>query len=319
MGNGENLSMKTRIWVGLITLYLVWGGTYLAIRFAIETMPPFLMAGSRFFLAGLLFYSISRLRGATRPTSSEWKAAAIIGLLLITVANGCLTLAEKRVASGVASLVIATVPFWMILIDAILVGSFRLSLLELAGLLTGFVGIVFLIGPALVDLKSESLNLTGLALLLSSAISIAVGAIYNREAGLPESNQLAAGMELLGGASAMLLIGLLLGEVGELNLAAVSSRSWTAYIYLLLFGSITGYGTFIWLLRVAPTPLVSTYAYVNPLVALLLGTMIGREPLNARIIISAAAIIGSIFLINLGRARASKASLEITAPLPAED
>jgi drug/metabolite transporter (DMT)-like permease len=191
--------------------------------------------------------------------------------------------------------------------------------LEFAGLLIGFTGIILLIGPALIDLESESLDPLGFGLLIASAISIAVGGIYNREANLPESNQLAAGMELFAGASAMLIIGLFLGEVGDLNLAIVSQRSWMAYIYLLVFGSIVGYGTFIWLLRVAPTPLVSTYAYVNPLIALLLGTLIGREPLNARIMISAAAIIGSIILINLGRARTSKMNLETTPPLPVED
>ncbi len=311
--------MKAKTWTGLITLYLVWGGTYLAIRFAIETMPPFLMAGSRFFLAGLLFYSLVRLRGSASPTRVQWRAAAIIGLLLVTVANGCLTLAEKRVASGVASLVIATVPLWMVLVDTILARSFRLSMLELAGLLVGFTGIILLIGPALADLNSESLDPAGLLLLLVSAISIAVGSIYNRDASLPQSSQLAAGMELLAGGAAMLLIGFLLGEISSLNLEDISAISWAAYIYLLIFGSIIGYSTFIWLLRAAPTPLVSTYAYVNPLVALTLGTLIGREPLNTRIIFSAAAIIGSVILINLGRARTSKTNLEITAPLPAED
>jgi drug/metabolite transporter (DMT)-like permease len=169
------------------------------------------------------------------------------------------------------------------------------------GVLIGFCGILILIGPALTDLNSGYLDPAGVVVLLLAAIAMAAGSIYNREASLPPSLHQGIGMELIVGAGVMLLAGLLVGELVNFDIGLVSARSWISFYYLLIFGSITGYGVYIWLLRVAPTPLVSTTSFVNPLVALFVGTLIGREPLTPRIFLSSMIIIGSVILINIGQ------------------
>jgi drug/metabolite transporter (DMT)-like permease len=298
--------MKTRIWTGLITVYVVWGITYLGIRYAIETMPPLIMAGSRFFLGGILFYAFSRIKGASPPTRKEWRAAGVVGILIIAGGTGSLTWAEQRVASGVASLIIATVPLWMLIIDMLLSRSIKFNLFNIIGVLIGFSGILVLIGPAITDLNSNYIDPVGVVVLLLAAISIASGSIYNRGASLPTSLRQGIGMEMMVGAGVLLLVGTMVGELESFNIGNVSARSWTAYFYLLIFGSIIGYGIYIWLLRVAPTPLVSTYAFMNPLVALLVGTLVGHEPLTTRIILSGLVIISSVILINIGGSISSK-------------
>ncbi len=311
--------MKTRIWAGLVTVYIVWGITYLGIRFAIETMPPFFMTGTKFLIAGALFYGFSRIKGAPPPTGKEWREAAVVGILLLAVGNGGLTWAEHRVASGVASLVIATVPLWMLIIDMIFSRSRKLNAFHIIGVLIGFSGILILIGPALTDLNSGYLDPAGVVVLLLAAISMASGSIYNRGASLPSSLQQGIGMELIVGAGIMLIAGLLMGELVNFDIGVVSARSWVSYFYLLIFGSIIGFGVYIWLLRVAPTPLVSTTSFVNPLVALFMGTLIGREPLTPRIFLSSMIIIGSVVLINIGQSISSKSGVKVAYSPTSED
>lgn len=311
--------MKPRMWVGLITLYIVWGGTYLAIRFAIETMPPLLMAGSRFLLAGLMFYAYSRFIGAAPPTKREWVISAVIGILLISVGNGSLTWAEQRVASGIASLVYATIPLWILVIDMLISRTIKISAYEIFGVVGGVIGIIILIGPALADIQNDTIDLFGLIVLLLAAIGIASGSIVNREAKLPASLRMGTGMQLISGAMVMLIFGLLAGELGSLDFAEISTKSLISYLYLLIFGSTVGYGVFIWLLREAPTPLVSTYAFVNPMVALLLGTIFAHEPFSSRIMLSSAIIIGSVILINIGQSISSRSQVRVAYSPRAED
>jgi drug/metabolite transporter (DMT)-like permease len=287
------------IWAALIAIYIVWGSTYLAIRFAVETMPPFLAAGFRFLIAGAVLYAFRRLRGDPTPLRIEWRSAAIAGLFLLVGGNGGVMWAEQRVASGIASLMIASVPLWMALLDSLRPGGRRPNSWVVVGVLAGFAGILVLIGPAqLIGIEGE-VDLLGALVLLLAAFFWAVGSLYNRGARLPDSPLLATGMEMLVGSLGLLILGSVTGEWGQLDIAAISTRSWLGFAFLVVFGSWVGFASYIWLLRVAPTMLVSTYAYVNPLVAILLGSLLAGEELTARVLLAAVFILGSVVLITL--------------------
>lgn len=285
------------IWAGLIAIYIVWGSTYLAILFVVETMPPFLAAGFRFLIAGGVLYAFRRLRGDKAPRRIEWRSAAIVGLFLLVGGNGGVMWAEQRVASGIAALMIASVPLWMALLDSTRPGGHRPDGWVVVGILVGFAGILVLIGPAqLLGMQGE-VDQAGVLVLLVAAFSWAVGSLYNRGADLPKSPLLGTGMEMLLGGFGLLVLGTVSGEWAQLDLATVSLRSWLGFAYLVVFGSWVGFASYIWLLRVAPTMLVSTYAYVNPLVAILLGSLLAGEQLTPRILIAALFILGSVILI----------------------
>lgn len=287
------------IWAALIAIYIVWGSTYLAIRFAVETMPPFLAAGFRFLIAGAVLYAFRRLRGDPTPLRIEWRSAAIVGLFLLVGGNGGVMWAEQRVASGIASLMIASVPLWMALLDSLRPGGRRPNSWVVVGVLAGFAGILVLIGPAqLIGIEGE-VDLLGALVLLLAAFFWAVGSLYNRGARLPDSPLLATGMEMLVGSLGLLILGSVTGEWGQLDITAISTRSWLGFAFLVVFGSWVGFASYIWLLRVAPTMLVSTYAYVNPLVAILLGSLLAGEELTARVLLAAVFILGSVVLITL--------------------
>jgi drug/metabolite transporter (DMT)-like permease len=296
------------IWAGLIAIYIVWGSTYLAILFVVETMPPFLAAGFRFLIAGAVLYAFTRLRGDRAPRRIEWRSAAIVGLFLLVGGNGGLMWAEQRVASGIAALMIASVPLWMALLDSARPGGRRPNGWIVVGILVGFVGILVLIGPAqLLGIEGE-IDLLGLSVLLLAAFSWAVGSLYNRGAKLPDSPLLGTGMEMLLGSLGLLLLGTVTGEWGRLDLASISTRSWLGFAYLVVFGSWVGFVSYTWLLRVAPTMLVSTYAYVNPLVAIMLGSLLAGEELTTRVLLAALFILGSVIVITLKQPVTSKSA-----------
>ena len=295
------MSQRLKIWIALLTIYLVWGSTYLAIRFAVETLPPFLMAGTRFLLAGLILYAWRRLSGDPAPTRGQWLRASIVGLLMLLGGNGLLSLAEQHVASGIAALIIGSVPLWMTTIEALRPGGARPSILGILGLVIGFGGIALLVAPSLLSgdpLQSQPL---GILMLLFASLFWSLGSIYSRTAKLPDSTLLSTAMEMLAGAAGLYLVGTFLGDWGRLELAEVTRRSWLSLLYLVAFGSMIGFTAYAWLLRAAPVSLVATYAYVNPLVAILLGSLLAQESLTAHELLAAAIIIGSVVLINASR------------------
>jgi len=288
------------IWSALIVVYLIWGSTYLAIRFAVQTTPPFLMAAVRFIVSGGFLYALRRFRGDPQPKTREWRSAAIIGSFLLLGGNGGVVWAEQFVTSSLAALLVATIPLWMVLIDAFRPTGHRPGLISLAGILIGFGGVVLLIGSAASGADTRSL--VGAGVLVLASLSWAMGSLYGRNARLPASQLLATGMEMLAGGAALMLAAIVLGEWSSFELVAVSRRSALALVYLTVIGSIA-FVAYVWLLRVAPTPLVATYAYVNPLVAVLLGYFLAQEPMTLRTLLAAALIIGSVVLVSVPQRR----------------
>lgn len=301
------------IWAALSTIYVVWGSTYLAIRFGVEGLPPFLMAAARFLFAGGVLYALRRLRGDPAPAARQWRSAAVIGAFLLVGGNGCVVWAEQRVPSGVASLIVATAPLWMVLIDLLGRGSRRPTVWTLLGVLLGLFGIIVLVGPQQLIGHAGSMDLLGAGVVTLGSLLWSIGSLYSRRAELPASPLLGTSMEMLLGGAGLLLLGTLAGDWGRLNLAAVPARSWASLAYLIVLGSWVGFSTYTWLLRVAPTPLVSTYAYVNPLVAVALGYLLGGEELSPRILLATAIIVAAVALTTVLRPAERRVRAESSA------
>jgi drug/metabolite transporter (DMT)-like permease len=281
-------------------IYVVWGSTYLAIRFAIETVPPFLMAGFRFVVAGVLLYGWARWRGAARPTAGHWGAAAVVGALLLLGGNGAVVWAEQRVPSGVTALLVAMVPLYMVVIEWARPGGLRPTPAVAGGVLLGLAGLVLLVGPEQI-LGGSHVDHAGALALAFGCLTWSLGSVYSRHAPLPASPQLATAMEMLAGGAMLLFAAGLHGDWGRFDLHAVSLRSALAVVYLVVFGSLVAFTAYIWLLRESTPARVSTYAYVNPLVAMLLGWALAGEPLTPRTLVAAAVIVAGVVLITRSR------------------
>lgn len=280
-------------------VYLLWGSTYLAIRFAIETLPPLLMAGVRFLLAGAVLYAFMRLRGQPAPERRHWKSAALIGALLLVGGNGGVTLAERTVPSGVAALLVAMVPLWMVLLEWLRPGGTRPTGRVMVGLAVGFAGMVILVGPSELA-GAGAVDFGGAALVLCGSLAWSIGSIYARRATLPANAFVATGMEMLCGGVLLLVAGAARGELAGLDPAAFTGRSLAAFGYLVVFGSLVGFTAYIWLLGVSSPARVSTYAYVNPVVAVFLGWAMAGEALTARVLVAAAVIVAAVAVITTG-------------------
>jgi drug/metabolite transporter (DMT)-like permease len=283
------------IWSALLVLYLIWGSTYLAIRYAVETLPPFLMAGVRFIVSGGFLYTLRRAGGDPAPQWLEWRNAAIIGIFLLVGGNGGVVWSEQFVPSGLVALLVATVPLWMVLMDMLRPSGQRPGFRAAAGIFIGFGGVTVLVASAVSS--GGTFNFLGTAAVLLASFSWALGSLFGRSARLPASQLLGTGMEMLAGGAALILLAAAAGEWDRLDFTAVSQRSIFALLYLIVFGS-SGFAAYVWLLRVAPTPLVATYAYVNPLVAVLLGYFLAQEPVTLRTLLATALIIGSVALVS---------------------
>ncbi|WP_426991931.1 EamA family transporter [Methylomonas sp. CM2] len=297
--------MKAKIWAALLAVYLVWGSTYLMIRFVVETLPPFLSAGFRFVVSGLILLAWRRLAGDAAPTGRQWRSAAIVGTLLLLGGNGLVCWAEQTVASGLTALIIGAVPMFLVIADALRPNGVRPTPRVLVGLIIGFSGIYLLVGPT-PDTESMPLNIFGVAALLLASLLWAIGSIYSKSADLPKSALMTTGAEMLSGGVALLLVSLLGQEWRAFDPAEVSTESWLALAYLIVFGSMIGFASYAWLLQNASISLVATYAYVNPLVAVFLGNWFAQEPLTPRILGASAIIIGSIVFMNSSRAARPK-------------
>lgn len=295
------------IWAALIAVYIAWGSTYLAIRFAVQTMPPFLMAATRFLFAGVVMYAFRRWRGDPAPTRIQWRSAAIVGLLLLAGANGSVVWAEQLVVSGIAALIVGSAPLWMVLIDALKPGGRWPDWKALLGVVIGFAGIALLVWP--LSGVQGNVHPVGAAVLVLASVLWAIGSLYNRGAQLPASPLLGTGMEMLAGGAGLVVMGTLNNEWAQIDLAGISTESLLGLAYLIVGGAWIGFAAYTWLLRVAPTTLVSTYAYVNPLIAIFLGNLLAAEPLTPRILIATAIIVTSVALITMTQGRRRRAKV----------
>lgn len=283
--------------LALVALYVFWGGTYLGMRVAIETMPPFLMAGIRFVTAGIILYLWGRKNGAPRPAPEQWRDAAIIGTLLLLTGNGVVAWAEQSVPSGIASLLIATVPLWIFILGGRSKGQ-KSNLGVIAGILLGLTGIAFLVIPVN-GAGSHPTNLLGILAILAASLSWSVGSLYSRKAKQPETPLMGTAMQMLIGGVLLLGLGFVLGEGSRLDIAHISVRSWLALGYLIVFGSIVGFNSYIWLLKNAEPTWVSTYAFVNPVVAVFLGWLVVGEALGWNSILATVTIVTAVIIITV--------------------
>ncbi|MCA9253254.1 MAG: drug/metabolite exporter YedA [Phycisphaerae bacterium] len=280
-------------------IYIVWGSTYLAIRFAIESIPPFLMAGMRFLVAGSIMFGYLRLRNAPMPTRSNWRSAAIVGCLMLLGGNGLVCWAEQHVASGLAALLIATVPLWMVTLDFLLYRGPRPTASIALGLILGLVGIFILIGPA--DIGGEPIHTMGGIVLLLACVFWSIGSLHARRVNLPRSTTMSASLQMICAGVVFFVVGTLAGEWRTFDIAAVSAKSWFSLAYLIVFGAILALTAYNFLLQNCSPKNVSTYAYVNPVIAVVLGALLANETLSPRTSVAALIIIASVILITYSR------------------
>jgi drug/metabolite transporter (DMT)-like permease len=302
---------KAAILLAFAAVYIIWGSTYLGIRFAIDSMPPLLMAGTRYTLAGVLLYGFMRLRGAPAPTTQGWLTALIIGICLLGIGNGGVTLGEQYIPTGMASLLVATVPMFLAVLGWLSGISQRPTALVSLGLILGLGGVYLLAShPGASHVALPGQQGLGIAMVLASALLWAIGSLYSKKKQADPSPFVAGGMQMICGGLVMLAVGLLRGEANGFELSQVTAKSWWAYVYLLTFGSIVGFTAYIWLLRAVEPALAGTHAFVNPVVAVLLGWAFAGETLNFNMIGGAALIVIAVMLVVLGGRKTVPTSAE---------
>ena len=292
----ERFALSGAAIVALLVVYFVWGSTYLAIRIAIETLPGFTMAGVRFLVAGGLLFAWGRMRGGASPNASQWLRSTGIGALLLLCGNGAVVWAEYRISSGVAALVIAIEPVWIALLSPVVLGTARAGWRTALGLLLGVGGVAALvIDPSGADpTRADPL---GVFVVVLSAFAWAFGSLWSVRADLPTSRAVAFGAQMLTGGMLLLAAGLVAGEASSIDPSRFSTRSLAALAYLVLFGSIAAFSAYGYLLKNTAPLVASTYAFVNPLVAVLLGWAVADEPIGPRLWVATLLILGAVALI----------------------
>jgi drug/metabolite transporter (DMT)-like permease len=315
MANTQSRS-STLLLLAFLAVYVVWGSTYLAMRFGIESFPPLLFAGTRHLITGLVFYPFLRWKTGIRPTVAHWTTASITGFLLLCVGNGGVCWAEQTVPSGVTALLVAMVTLWMVLVDWLRPGGHRPSNRVFLGILLGFAGMALLVGPPRLG-SSGRIDPVGAGVLVVASLAWACGSIYSKHGALPGSAMLSMSMQCLAGGAALWMGGFLTGEVQNLHLASISQRSWLAVAYLIAFGSGIGFTAYIYILKNSTAARVATYAFVNPVVALLLGWILAGEVLTLRTLLAAVVILGAVILVITAPHGEPRPETE-PAPVPSE-
>ncbi|MEQ1903311.1 MAG: EamA family transporter [Pirellulaceae bacterium] len=283
--------LSLRLILALGAVYIIWGSTYLGIQIAIKTLPLFLMAGSRFVVAGLILYIISRPK-AERPTASQWRVAALVGGLLIFGGNGLVCFAQQQVPSGMAALLVGTLPLWMAILNWRFFRGPMPTWRTYVSIATGIIGLALLLSDSGL-MTSMDRAWYGLAL-LAAPISWAIGSLRSRQGGLPKSIWLSTAMQMICGGSFLLIVGILRGEVSQVNFENFSRESIYAWLYLLIFGSLIAFSAFIWLMKNAEPDLVATYAFVNPVVAVFLGWYIANEKLSPNQLLGMTLVVAAV-------------------------
>ncbi len=283
------------------TIYVVWGSTYLAIRVGVETIPPFLMLGARFLFAGVVLYGWLRFRGVTAPTARQWLVATVTGVMMLFLGTGMVGVAEQTLDSGLAALLVSTTPLWMVLAAWLGGKGERPRAAVFAGIAIGLLGVFLLFDPFAAGQAGWSAAVPGL-LVVGASVSWAVASVYSKGADLPSNAFMTSAMQMTAGGAALLLGAAATGELAGFTIASVSGRSAWALAYLVVFGSFLAFSAYVWLLGVASPARVSTYAFVNPAVAVFLGWLLLGEPVTLRILLSMALLTLSVVVIlRLGR------------------
>lgn len=293
---------RMRLVLAFLCLYLVWGSTYLAIKWVVADIPPFTAVVIRQGVAGVILFAWAMSRGVARPTRGEWRVAFIVGTMLLAVGNGMVNWASQQVPSGLVSLIVSSLPIWIVGLQWARPGGTAPTRREAGGVVLGTLGIVALvwsaggIGAATGNARGV---LIGCAALLVSSCSWAAGSLYSRGAPRHRDGSMASGMEMIAAAIVLIPISFLTGDVGRFEFASISAASWWALAYLIVFGSVITFSAYNWLLRVTTPAQVSTYAYVNPVVAVLLGTTLGGERLTPGLVLASALVLGAVVLLTL--------------------
>lgn len=293
---------RTQVLLAFLAVYVLWGSSYIAIRVAIESVPPFLMAGGRNLVAGTLLGLWAVGRGRARVTRTEVGATAITGLLMLCLGNGTVTWGEKYTASGRVALIVSMTPVWFVLIEWLRPGGTRPSRLLLTGLAIGASGVALLVGADALSGTHDRFATLAELVVLGGSLSWALGSMWSRQAPLPKENAVASSLQMMFAGSYLLAFGLLRGEWADFQLAAITSRSWVALVYLVLGPSIIGYSAFTWLLKNTTPARAGTYGYVNPVIAVFLGWLIANEAVTGRMVLATAIIISGVALITFARA-----------------
>ncbi len=281
-------------------LYIIWGSTYLGIKIAVETLPPWPMIAARHALAGIVLYTVLRLSGSPAPKREHWRGGVLGGVMLLIIGNGMVAYSAHRLPSSLASMVVATTPIWIVATASTRPGGTAPAMKEWIGLLLGLAGLALLTGPGLLATLrggTGAVDVGAVGLILIGTISWAIGSVLGREMPRPDNAFMGSALQMLAAGALLSIACLVTGEWSQVSLSAVSPRSWIAFWYLIAFGSLLGFTAFVWLLRVAKTSHVATYAYVNPIVALLLGASIGHEVITPMMLVAGAVTLSGVVLV----------------------
>lgn len=287
---------RAKLIAAFAAIYIIWGSTYLAIKFAIESIPPFMVGGVRFLIAGAVLYAWGRIKSGVKPTREHWREGLVLGVFLLGVGNGCVVWAQQRTPSGITALVVAIVPLMVVLIEWLRPGGKNPGVAAMAGVIIGLMGMALLIGPS-AFLGASDVQPIAAAVLLMGSLSWSAATVFGRRAAVPPVPPLASAIQLFGGGISLMITSAVAGEFGDVEPAGISLRAALAVVYLIIFGSIVAFSAYSWLLRVASPTKISTYAYVNPIVAMLLGWSVAREEMSARVLIAAVIVLAGVALI----------------------
>jgi drug/metabolite transporter (DMT)-like permease len=287
---------KAKLIAAFAAIYIIWGSTYLAIKYAVMSIPPFMVGAVRFLIAGAVLYAWARIESGVRPTRKQWMQGLVLGVFLLGVGNGCVVWAQQRTPSGITALIVAIVPLLVVLIEWLRPGGRNPGKSVLLGVFIGLAGMALLIGPSAFMGAGDIQPMAALVLLMGS-LSWSTATVYGKRIEVPRVPLLASAIQLLGGGLALTGVSLLAGELGEVRPAEIPLRAILSVLYLIVFGSIIAFSAYSWLLRVASPTRISTYAYVNPIVAMLLGWGVAGEEMSARVLIAAAIVLAGVALI----------------------
>ena len=317
-GHTSHGASKTLLLLSFAAVYIVWGSTYFAIRVGIESFPPFLLAGFRHITMGLLLFPFALAKTRQWPSFANWRTAGVSGFLLLFVGNGGVSWAEQTVPSGIAALLVATVSLWLVIAEWLRPGGTRPVGRVVLGILIGFAGMLLLVGPGSWG-GGQRVDLLGAGVLVFASLAWACGSLYGKHGEMPASLVMGVALQCLVGGATLLLAGLFTGEFHVMHFAAVSWRSWLALCYLIVFGSGIGFSAYVYVLHHSTPARVGTYAFVNPVIALLLGWLFAGETLALRTFLAAAVILTSVILVITAPHPAVQSSSDpVAAPAPGE-